>query len=231
MTKAFLTIAALALAVPAAAQQPGVRLVTMTGWGSVQAEPDRAWVSVGIEARAETTTAARQQAASTMQAIQTRLQAAGIPELAIRTSSFNVTQDLTMTQGQRVPRGYVASNQVEVKVDDIRKLAAVLDESIAAGANSIRGVRWDITNREALERQALQRAYADARGRADVIATASGAHLGDVYAAQEARAGAVRPAMALGSMGIAEAVMVSETPVSPGQIDVRATVTVSFVLR
>jgi uncharacterized protein len=233
VTKAFLTFAAVALlAAPALAQPAAVRLITMTGSGTVQAEPDRAWVSVGIEARALETGAARQTAAATMEAIQRRLKALGIPESAIRTSAFNVQQDWMVTQGQRTPRGYVVSNQVDIRVDDIGRLASVIDESLAAGANNIRGVRWDVADREALERQALARAYADARARADVIAAAAGSTLGDLYAAQEARAGAVRPTMAFGGEVIAaQAAVVADTHVSPGQIDIRATVTASFVIR
>lgn len=232
MTKAFLITAMLAvLAAPAAAQDTHVRLVTMTGSGVAQAEPDRAWVNIGIQARADDTAAARQQAASTMEAIQKRLRALGIPEAAIRTSSFNVSQDWMMTQGQRTPRGYLVSNQVQIRVDDLKRLSGVIDESIAAGANNIQGVRWDLANREALERQAIQRAYADARARAEVIASASGGKLGDLYAAQEARAGAVRPTVAYASTPAAEALMVQETPVNPGMIEVRATVTLSFVLQ
>jgi uncharacterized protein len=233
MAKAFLTLAAVALlAAPALAQQPAVRLITMTGSGTVQAEPDRAWVSVGIEARAPQTATARQAAAATMEAIQRRLKALGIPDAAIRTSMFNVQQDWMVTQGQRTPRGYVVSNQVDIRVDDIKTLAPVIDESLAAGANNIRGVRWDLTNRDALERQALQRAYADARTRAEVIAAAAGSTLGDLYAAQEARAGAIRPTMAFAETVQAQAsAVVADTPVSPGQIDIRATVTASFVIR
>lgn len=233
MSKAFVMAAALvALAAPAVAQETQVRLVTMTGSGVVQAEPNRAWVSVGIQARAEATAAARQQAASTMESIQKRLQALGIPESAIRTSAFNVSQDWITTQGQRIPRGYVVSNQIEIQVDDIKRVPGVIDESIAAGANNINGVRWDLTNREALERQAIQRAYADARARAEVIAAASGSKLGELYAAQEARAGAVRPTMAYAASTPApEAAIVQDTVVSPGMIGVRATVTISFVLQ
>jgi uncharacterized protein YggE len=234
MTKAFLTFAAaLALAVPAAAQEANVRLVTMTGTGVVQAEPNRAWVSVGIEARAATTAPARQQAASTMKAIQKRLAALGIPEADIRTSQFNVMQDWVSVQGQRTRRGFVVSNHVEIKVDDIGKLPAVIDESIAAGATNIHGVRWDMANREALERQALQRAYADARARAEVIAAASGSRLGDVFAAEEARFGAIRPRAYVGNAAgvVTESYStVATSNISPGQIDISATITVSFRL-
>jgi hypothetical protein len=224
-------VAVLALAPGAAAQERAPGLVTMTGYGAVQSTPDRAWVSVGIEARAVQVKAAQQKAAEAMAAIQQRLKALGIPENAVRTSSFNVQQDWAYVQGRRNLRGYVVSNQIEVKVDDITTVPAVLDGSIAAGANMIHGIRWDMQDRQALERQALQRAFEDARGRAQAIAVASGVRLGGVHAVHESRAGQARPMAYVGNAVAEQSLQAADTPISPGEIDIRATVTVSFLIQ
>src|SRR5688500_12487506 len=233
MRKMFFACAAvLALAGPAAAQDPGPSLVTMTGTAGVERASDRAFVTVGVEARAPQTATAREKVAVAMTAIQGALKALGIPDAAIRTSALNVNQDWEyLPQGRRNLRGYVVSNQIEVRVDDIAKVTAVIDDAIRAGANVIHGVRWDVKDRASLEREALQRAYADARARAEVIAAASGRTLGAVYAAQESRPGQVMPRTYSASStvaGVAEAVRVTEMPISPGQIDIRSTVTVSW---
>lgn len=231
----FACAAVLALAAPAAAQDPGPSLVTTTGTAVVERAPDRAFVTVGVEARAPQTVTAREKVAVAMTAIQRALKALGIPETAIRTSALNVAQDWEfLPQGRRNLRGYVVSNQIEVRVDDIAAVTAVIDDSITAGANVIHGVRWDVKDRASLEREALQRAYADARARAEVIAAASGRKLGAVFAAQESRPGQVSPRMYsanAGVAGMAEAVRVTDMPISPGQIDIRSTVTVSWILQ
>lgn len=236
MRKMFFACAAvLALAAPAAAQDPGPSLVTTTGTAVVERAPDRAFVTVGVEARAPQTVTAREKVAVAMTAIQSALKALGIPDTAIRTSALNVNQDWEyLPQGRRNLRGYVVSNQIEVRVDDIAKVTAVIDGAIGAGANVIHGVRWDVKDRASLEREALQRAYADARARAEVIAAASGRKLGAVYAAQESRPGQVMPRMYSASStvaGVAEAARVTDMPISPGQIDIRSTVTVSWILQ
>src|SRR5688500_18770181 len=123
--KTILTLVAV-LALCGAADAQDRRLVTMTGSATVQSTPDRAWVTVGVEARAAQTTTARQQVAAAMLAIQGRLKSLGIPENALRTASFNVTQDWEFLQGRRNLRGYVVSNQMEVRVDDITEVAAVV---------------------------------------------------------------------------------------------------------
>ena len=231
MNKAIWVLALLAgSALPAQAQDP--RLVTMTGYGSLQSAPDRAWITVGVEKRDPLTKIAQEQTAVATDHILQRLKSLGIPDNAIRTSSFNVTQDWEFQpQGRRTLRGYVVSNQMEIKLDDIAKLSAVIDGVIDAGANIIHGVRWDLKNRDSLEQQALKLAFDDARRRAQVIATASGSTLGRVYAVQESRAGQVRPTMVTYQAAVAGRAGAAESiAVSPGELEIRTVVTVSFVI-
>jgi len=220
----------LAVAAPAVAQDQTGNLITMTGSAIVQGTPDRAWVTVGIEARNPEPGPAREQVAVGMQHIQQRLKSLGIPEDALRTSSFNINQDWEFNQNRRIMRGYVVSNQVVVRVDDIAKVAGVIDGSIAAGANMLHGVRWDMKNRAALERQALKEAFDNARERADVIARAAGRKLGPVYAVQESRFGEVRPLQMRAQMAGAGAVAESLSVINPGVMDIQSVVTVSFVI-
>lgn len=223
-------VVVLALAVPAAAQErTPERSVTTTGQSSVRLAPDRAWVTVGIEARAAKPRDAQKKAADVMTAIQTQLKALGIPAEAIRTVSFNVNADWDYTNNRRVLRGYVVSNMVEVKVDDLTKVADVLDQSIASGGNSIHGVRWDLQNRDKAERDALRQAVEDAKQRAEVSVAAAGARLGPVLRISEARYDQPRPMMdAVMMRQSAPAAPMPETPISPGEIEIRTSVTVSF---
>lgn len=231
---AMLMMVVLGLAAPAAAQERPVgpeRSVTTTGQANVKLAPDRAWVNVGIEARAPKSQDAQKKAALVMTAIQHELKVLGIPENALRTVSFNLHADWDYTNNRRVLRGYVVSNIVEVKVDDLTKVADVLDKSIAAGGNQIHGVRWDIQNRERVERDALRQAVEDAKQRAEVSVAAAGARLGPVLRIHEQRfeyqpRPMMEMAMARGQAAAAPAM--PETPINPGEIEVRASVTVAF---
>ena len=66
--------------------------------------------------------------------------------------------------------GYQVSNQVNVHVRDLSVLASVIDDSVAAGANSVSGISFDLADRSAAENQARQAAVHDARARADALA-------------------------------------------------------------
>ncbi len=234
-TRIGMMMAVLALAAPAMAQDTRPagpeRSVTTTGQANVKLAPDRAWVSVGIEARAPKSQEAQKKAALVMTAIQTELKALGIPGNAIRTVSFNLHADWDYTNNRRVLRGYVVSNMAEVKVDDLTKVADVLDRSISAGGNTIHGVRWDLQNRDRVERDALRQAVEDAKQRAEVSVAAAGARLGPVLRINEQRFEyQPRQMMDAGMMRAqrAEALAMPDTPINPGEIEVRASVTVAF---
>lgn len=225
--------AVLALAMPAAAQDmrrmEPERSVTTSGQASVRLAPDRAWVTVGIEARAQKPQEAQKQAADVMQRIQRQLEALGIPPEAIRTVSFNLQADWDYSNNRRNLRGYIVSNLVEVKVDDIAKVGDVLDRSIASGGNTIHGVRWDLQNRDKAERDALRQAVEDAKQRAEVAVAAAGATLGPVMRINEQRYDQPRPMMdAVMMRQTAAEAAPPATPISPGEIEIRSTVTVSF---
>ena len=204
------------------------RGVTTTGQAEVRLAPDRAWVTVGIEARALKPQEAQKKAALAMQAVQQKLTSLGIPASAIRTVAFNLNADWDYSNNRRVLRGYVVSNHVQVMVDDLTKLADVLDQSITAGANAIHGVRWDLQEREKVERDALRRAVEDAKQRAEVAVAAASAKLGPVLRINEQRFEAPRP-MDMRMLGqVSEAAANVSTPISPGEIEIRASVTVTF---
>lgn len=229
-TNAAVVIALLALAAPAAAQDrpSSERLVTMTGQSEVAMAPDQAWVTVGIEARAPKPQDAQKRAAEVMSRIQAQIAALGIPESAVRTVSFSLNADWNYANNKRTLRGYIVSNLVQVRVDDITKVADVLDRSIAAGGNEIHGVRWDLKDRAKVERDALRRAVEDAKLRAEIAVTAAGGRLGPV-ASINAQQFYAPPPPPMVQYARAEAVQVqASTPISAGEIDVRATVTVTF---
>ncbi len=217
-------------AAPAGAQerQRPERMVTTTGQAEVSMAPDQAWVTVGIEQRAQKPQEAQRLAAEVMNRVRAQLSALGIPDAAIQTVSFNMNADWDYANNKRTLRGYIVTNMLRVRVDDISKVPDVLDRSIASGGNAIHGVRWDIKDRVKVERDALRRAVEDARQRAEVAVTAAGGKLGVVSAINEQRYDYQPKTDMMLQRGMAAAAPEASTPISPGEIEVRSTVTVSF---
>src|SRR6188768_2002035 len=146
-------------------------VIVTRGQASVKRAPDQAWVSVAAESRATASAEAQRLAAEAMTAVTAALTKAGLGTDAIRTSGYSLQPDMEYVNGRSRVRGYIARNQLEARVDDLRKLSAVLDAAGSSGATSIAGLRFDIKDRATVERDALKLAVQDAMARANAIAS------------------------------------------------------------
>jgi len=215
---------------PAAERQP---VVVTAGEGIVQAVPDRAFLNITTESRAGTPREAQKKNVELMQPVQDKLRGAGIPADAIKTVFYDLQREWDYRDNRRVPRGYVARNTIEVRVDAIERVGELLDLAVAAGATSVGDIRFDLKDRAKLEREALRLAVEDARARAAAAAGGAGASVLRIVRIEEH--GVVAPPPPPIPM-MREALMVKDeasqaVPVSTGQMELRARVTLTAELR
>ena len=215
----------------AAQSAPEPSVVVVSGEGIVKATPDQAWVGIAAETRSSSPRDAQARNAEAMALVQQKIAGLGIPKDAVRTVAIDLQVEYDYANGRQTPRGYIARNRIEVRVDDLARLGEVLDASVGSGATQLQGLRFDIKKRDALEREALQRAVADAMLRAD--AAAAGAHrvVDRVVRIEEsnARQGRPLPMTAASRAMVSEAVTV--TPVAAGEIEVHAQVTLTVTVK
>jgi uncharacterized protein YggE len=216
----------------AAAQDvpPNLPVVVTIGTATVQRAPDRAFIMAAVETRAGNPRDAQRQNAEAMTAVHARLAGATVPKDAIRTIGYDVQQEFDYPQGKRVSRGYLARNSIEVKIDDISRVGEILDAIVQAGATTVGGVRFEIADRDGVEREALRLAVADARSRADAAAAGAGRAIDRIIRIEEAREGPIIPMPRMVAMA-AERDTASEPPIEPGVIEIRARVTVTAALK
>jgi uncharacterized protein YggE len=225
-------LSSIAFVIPAVAQEPsppGVPSIVTTGEAVVRRAPDRAFLVAAVETRARDPKEAQSQNAKAMSAVQARVGSAGIPKDAVRTLGYNIQQEFDFTNGRRVPRGYIARNAVEVRVDALERLGELLDAVVQAGATSISGIRFDLRDRAGAEREALRLAVADARARADAAASGVGRTIDRVLRIDDTRRDVQRPVpMAMMAREAAQAD--AATPIEAGEIEIhaQATLTVSI---
>jgi uncharacterized protein YggE len=228
--------AALLVSVPVALAQTAAPssnepVVVVSGEGVVKAAPDRAFVTFAVESRSKNPKDAQAQNAKSMASVHERLIAAGVPKDAIRTLSYDLHLESDWVNGRQVPRGYLARNTIEVRVDEITRVGEIIDIGITNGANNVHGVRFDLKQRESLEREALKRATADARARAEAAAAGAGATIGRVVRIEEPSRGyPVPPPMPMMREAAAQDARAS-TPVIAGEIEIRATVVLTASIR
>jgi uncharacterized protein YggE len=230
-------LAASPLGVQAQAPAPEMNVIVTQGAATVKRTPDRAWVSIAAEGRAAKAADARSQAATQMTTVQAAIKAAGIPADAIKTTSFSLQPQMVWDGKQSRPGDYVARNQIDVRVDNLDVLSAVLDAagSVRTTGNllvSITGVRFDLKNPDSVEQEALNLAVQDAVSRARTMAAAGGRSTGPVIRMEEQRQWTPeRPVPMMMMRAQAAADVAVQTPIEPNEVEVRATVTVTVRLQ
>ena len=192
--------------------------VTVTGVGSVEAVPDRAEVSAGVESRASTAKAALAANGTAMQKVIAALRAHDGKDVTTQTVSLSTAFD---QNGQ--PNGFVASN-IATAETTLDNAGALIDAAVAAGANTVYGPSLSRSDTDALYRQALAEAVEDANARAQILAKAAGRSLGRVTTVAESGSAPV-PFAAKASAAQ------DSTPVVSGPQETSASVSVTYELR
>jgi uncharacterized protein YggE len=220
----------------AAAQQPSVPqpaepTVVASGQGIVPAVPDRAWISVSAESRAPSPREAQRLNAEAMKPVQDKLRAAGIPADAIRTSAYDVQYEWDFVNNKRVGRGYVARNTIEVRIDAIDRVGEYLEIAVGAGATALSGIRFDLKDQARFEREAIRLAVLDARAKAEAAAAAAGRTVDRIIRIDEQ--GVELPPMPVRMMRQAAQAGPADfaPPISTGQMEIRARVSVTATLK
>ncbi len=195
-------------------------LVTTNGHGVITAVPDQATVSAGVRTDGATAAAALDTNATSMNAVIAALKQAGGDDVQTQQVSLYPTTD---QQGKVT--GYTAQNTVSAKAK-IAGAGALIDAAVGAGANTVDGPSLTLSDSDALYRDALKKAVADARAKALAIADAGGFGVGPVSTVVEQSA-AGQPVFRPAALAAKDA----STPIEPGTTDVTADVTVSFTIR
>jgi uncharacterized protein YggE len=219
-------------AIPARAQTPSPPteppVIVTQGEASVKRAPDQAVVSISAEARAPKSAEAQRKAAEAMTTLQAALKNVGLPADAIKTTNFSLTPDMEYSGGSARVKGYIVSNQIEVRVEAIDKISDVLDAAGSSGATTISGLRFDLKDRPAVEREALRLAVQDAMQRAQAMAAGAGRTLGPILRVEEHRAGTPVPRE---MMTLAARAPGAQTPITPGETEIRAQVVMTVAIK
>jgi len=224
-----LSSASVAFAQTATPPIPEPPVVVTSGEGSVKRAPDQAWVTLAVESRAKTSREAQRLNADAMAAVMAKLKGM-LPADAVRTIAYDLQPEFDYANGRQTLRGYVARNALDVRVDDLPKLGDVLDASVGAGATSVNNIRFDLKDRASAEREALQKAVEDARARATAAATGAGMKIDRILRIEEQRAEMAPPPRPIMTMR-AEAAPAQATQVVPGELEIKASVTLTAALK
>jgi hypothetical protein len=216
---------------PPAPQAPGPRTVHVTGEARVAVAPDVADITAGVEASARKLAQARAAVDAQMRTMMKALEAGGVAAKDVQTTRYDVSLEYRYPEG-KAPElvGYRVATDVSVTVRDVARLGELIDRLAEAGSTAIRGLAFRREDPAPERAKALAAAYADARARAEVLARAAGATLGEALAIQ-ASTGAEGPRPPIPYMAMAKREGGADAPVSPGEVEILATADVTFAMR
>jgi hypothetical protein len=224
---ALTAVTALAASAQTAPLPPRHPSVTVLGSGETQGKPDFAQVQVGVVTEASTAAEALRKNNEAMSQLIVMIRKRGIEDKDLQTVQFNVSPRYKYDKAQQEPpkiAGYQVTNEVQVKVRKLTELGAFLDETVASGANQVRGISFGVTDPEQFLDSARKKAMADAERRAQAYAGAAGLKIGKPVRIEEQAGSRPGPYPAARM----NAAAVSSVPVTPGELTFTVTVTVTY---
>jgi hypothetical protein len=216
--------------------------IWVSGQGTVTAVPDMAILSIGVEAEAATVDEAMDEAAVAMDRVIASLHANGVAENDIKTQWFDIypinewvdvdySVKSWIEDGYEILVGYQVTNMVTVKIRNVEATGQVIDAAAKAGGDLIRinGVSFTVDDPSIYEGEARAQAIADARAKAQQLASLAGVHLGSPFYISES--GGFYPIYQdYYGMGVMEAARVP-TSISPGETEITLTVQMAFAIQ
>ena len=205
--------------------------ISVTGIGVAYGAPDIATAQIGVEYRDKDPGKAVDDASAKMAAVIAAIKGLGVDPKDIQTTNFSVSAQPDYDESGK-PIGtftYVVNNSVNVTVRDLGQVGEVLGQAVGAGANSINGVSFTVSDQSRLEAEARDKAMADAKARAEQLAKAAGVTLDKPMSINEYSVGPVpyapeyKAAPALGGG--------APVPVSTGQIQINLQVSVTYIIQ
>lgn len=180
--------------------------ISFSGEGKVSAVPDIAVVSFSILTEATTSKKAQDDNSVKSKKVVDFLKSQDIEDKDIKTSGYNVYPQYSYPRplplgaevqsypaqgssgvvypeyydGNPKITGYQVNQSFEIKIRDLKKVSAVLDGLVTAGANQVNNLGFKVDNEEKLKEQARELAIKDAKEKADALKKQLGIRLGKI---------------------------------------------------
>ncbi len=224
-----------ALAASLAAAEDQAPRIVVSGLGTARQAPDQAMLSLTVEREAKTARAALDANSQAMQAVLEAMRAQGVADKDLQTSNFSIQPrwiyPRSMPGEEPQPPvlvGYSVVNSLTVRVRDLARVGAVLDQAVSLGVNRDGQIRFTNSDPSQALVKARRAAVADAITKAQTLAEAAGVGLGKILEISEASPSVPRP-MAKVAMA-AMAPEAAPVPIAAGENNFQVSVQVIFAI-
>jgi len=232
--------------VRAAEAEKVVRTISISGSYVVKVAPDIAYIDISVKTFHADVVKAQEENRVKMNNVMNQLKKLEIEDKDIRTVDYRIqpryerkkvesTNELgtVETKNEQVLVGYDVINSIKVTVQDLQKVGKVVDVTVKEGVNEANQIAFGLSettkNQKYLE--ALKGAVENGKAKAETIASVFGINLGIPASISEAGAYFPSPIIykAMGSSGGVAAYDTAEsTPISGGEMEIRANVNIVY---
>ncbi|MBS3163562.1 SIMPL domain-containing protein [Candidatus Woesearchaeota archaeon] len=205
--------------------------ISATGNSQMTVAPDQALVYLLIETRSKSAEDAKNQNALISTNVLTALDKIGISKDQIETENYNLYPEYDWSDNEQNIKGYIASNNIKIKSEDFTDVGKIIDASVDAGS-LVSYINFELSNEKTNEykKQVLAKASEDAKQKAESIAGGLGKKLGDVVSVSSSDFNYMPYPLYRAE---ASSVSVKEvaTDIQPKNLDITASVTVSYAIK
>jgi len=219
------------------------RLITVTGDAEVRVVPDEVILALGIETWDKDLGTAKSQNDERLKTVLALVQGLGVESRHIQTEHISIEPRYRDSYEKRDFIGYFVRKTVVVTLKDISKFETLLSSVLEGGANYVHGIEFRTTELRKHRDEARALAVKAAQEKAIALAAELGQKVGQPHKIQEeqsdwwssygvwwgARWGGAMAQNVIQNVGEGSAPV--EGTLAPGQITVRARVSVSFTLQ
>ncbi|HUP91227.1 MAG TPA: SIMPL domain-containing protein [Solimonas sp.] len=159
------------------------RSVAVSGQGEVLVKPDRARLSIAVDAFNKELKAAEAEVNKVVRAYLVEAKALGTRDEDISTAGITVSPEYSWDEPARRQflTGYRARRDIEVMITDLDKLGDYVLRATKVGINNVSSPTLESSKAREVQREALVRATQDARAKAQLLADTLGVKLGAIH--------------------------------------------------
>ncbi len=208
------------------AQERPQNHVTVNGQGAVSVIPDQAQLVFSIENKGSNAADVKKQNDATVAKVLQAIGKAKIAEKDVMTQRVALHPQYDYEKKKYT---YFASQTISILLRDLTRYDKLMEALIDAGVNQISSVEFKYSKIEEAKTEARKKAMLDARRKADDLTSAIGQKAGIAIAITEIDQPAYFPRHY--EMAMAKSADEAQPTLAVGELDVKANVTVSFLLQ
>ena len=216
---------------------PQVKTMSVSGSVTKMVAPDKVDITLSIETLDKSAQASQSANAVIADKVKSTLESFSSVRAEVKTVSYSVNEDFEWNDLTKKSEsmGYRTVNQIQVTLNgnDISRAGTVIDAAVKAGANRVSGISFGLSKEKELEtrKTALNEASSTAKIKAESIASGLGVSLGKVHSISETSYYYTPNYSNYESVKVAGADSSAPTPISAGDVEVIASVSVSFEIK